>query len=58
MRIERNNSLDTLKVLSIAFIFIWHLQPFQFLLNGFTDITKLMIANRIFWNSFEYNLYN
>ncbi|MBD0388574.1 MAG: acyltransferase family protein [Nostoc sp. C3-bin3] len=44
MRIERNNSLDTLKALSIAFVFIWHLRPFQFLINDSTHIIIFVIA--------------
>ncbi|QMS87071.1 acyltransferase family protein [Nostoc edaphicum CCNP1411] len=44
MRMERNNSLDTLKALSIAFVLIWHLRPFQFILNGSTHITVFVLA--------------
>lgn len=44
MRTERNNSLDALKELSIAFVFIWNLRPFQFILNDSTDVTVLVIA--------------
>ncbi|MEH2281683.1 MAG: acyltransferase family protein [Nostoc sp.] len=44
MRRERNNSLDTLKALSIAFVFLWHLRPFQFILNGHTHITVFIFA--------------
>ncbi|MFS0513362.1 acyltransferase family protein [Nostoc sp. UIC 10607] len=44
MRTERNNSLDALKALSIAFVFIWHLRPFQFIINDSTDVTVLVIA--------------
>lgn len=44
MRVERNNSLDALKALSIAFVFIWHLRPFQFIINDSTHITVLVIA--------------
>ncbi|MDF5734897.1 MULTISPECIES: acyltransferase family protein [unclassified Nostoc] len=44
MRIERNNSLDALKALSIAFVFIWHLRPFQFIINDSAHMTVLLIA--------------
>ncbi|MEH2026559.1 acyltransferase family protein [Nostoc sp.] len=44
MRRERNNSLDTLKALSIAFVFLWHLRPFQFIVNGHTHITVFIFA--------------
>ncbi|MCC5668115.1 acyltransferase [Nostoc sp. CHAB 5784] len=44
MKIERNNSLDTLKALSIAFVFIWHLRPFKFIINDSTHGFVLIIA--------------
>ncbi|WP_445635324.1 acyltransferase family protein [Nostoc sp. DSM 114161] len=47
MRVERNNSLDTLKALSIAFVFIWHLRPFQFIIDDSTQVSVLMIAKII-----------
>ncbi|RCJ23888.1 hypothetical protein A6S26_20005 [Nostoc sp. ATCC 43529] len=47
MRVERNNSLDTLKALSITFVFIWHLRPFQFIIDDSSQIHVLMIAKII-----------
>ncbi|WP_334922285.1 acyltransferase family protein [Nostoc sp.] len=45
MRIERNNSLDALKALSIVFVLIWHLRPFQFIINDSTHVTVFILAN-------------
>ncbi|MGF1933860.1 MAG: acyltransferase family protein [Nostoc sp. ChiQUE02] len=47
MKIERNNSLDILKALSIAFVLIWHLRPFQFIINNSTHVTVFLIAKII-----------
>ncbi|MDZ8184791.1 MAG: acyltransferase family protein [Nostoc sp. ChiSLP02] len=47
MTIEKNNKLDALKALSIGFVFLWHLRPFQFIINSPADITVLMIAKII-----------
>ncbi|RCJ33511.1 hypothetical protein A6770_17780 [Nostoc minutum NIES-26] len=44
MRIERNNNLDTLRALSIAFVFIWHLRPIQFIVENDTHVIVLVIA--------------
>ncbi|WP_373529219.1 acyltransferase family protein [Nostoc sp.] len=44
MRIERNHSLDVLKALSIVFVFIWHLRPFQFIINDSTPVTVHIFA--------------
>ncbi|MCC5642247.1 acyltransferase [Nostoc sp. CHAB 5824] len=44
MIIERNNSLDALKALSIGFVLIWHLRPFEFIINDSTNVTVLIIA--------------
>lgn len=54
MRIERNNSLDALKALSIAFVFIWHLRPFQFIINDSTHVIVLILAKII--RNFELQL--
>lgn len=43
MRIEINNSLNALKALSIAFVFIWHLRPFQFIINDSTHVIDLFL---------------
>ncbi|MEH1965075.1 acyltransferase family protein [Nostoc sp.] len=47
MKIERNNSLDILKALSIAFVLIWHLRPFRFIINNSTHVTVFLIAKII-----------
>ncbi|MFN6462794.1 MAG: acyltransferase family protein [Nostoc sp. DedVER02] len=47
MAIERNNNLDTLKALSISFVFIWHLRPFQFIINDFTPVNVFILAKNL-----------
>ncbi len=47
MKIERNNSLDRLKALSIIFVFLWHLRPFQFIISDRNHVTVLAIAKII-----------
>ncbi len=45
MKIERDNSLDLLKAISIVFVLIWHLRPLSFILDKNTHIIVLITAN-------------
>ncbi|NJM21682.1 MAG: acyltransferase family protein [Richelia sp. SM1_7_0] len=44
MKIERDNSLDVLKAISIIFVLIWHLRPLSFILNKNTHIIIFITA--------------
>ncbi|KYC37986.1 hypothetical protein WA1_39280 [Scytonema hofmannii PCC 7110] len=47
MKVERNNSVDILKALSIIFVLIWHLQPIKFIIDSKSH-TLLVVLARIF----------
>lgn len=49
MKIARDNRLDTLKAISIIFVLIWHLRPFNFILDKDTHTYIYLIA-KIFIN--------
>lgn len=49
MKIERDNRLDTLKAISIIFVLIWHLCPFNFILDKNTHLI-IYIAAKILRN--------
>ena len=51
MRIERNNSLDALKALSIAFVFFWLVKHYQVAINtGIfrTPLSKIFVIKGFF----------